>query len=63
MTQDIYVLRIWFERGHSETWRVTITDTRRQEKFHFATQEALFRFFQERLEATNNLSHGSEFDV
>jgi hypothetical protein len=50
MLQDIYVLRVWHERGHSEVWRVTVTDTRSQEKFHFATQEALFRFFRERLE-------------
>jgi hypothetical protein len=49
MLQDVYVLRVWFEQGHSETWRVTITDTRSQEKFHFASLQTLLEFFRERL--------------
>ena len=50
MLQDIYVLRVWQE--NSEAWRVTITDTRSQEKFHFANLDVLIMFFKERLEDT-----------
>jgi hypothetical protein len=55
--QEIYVMRFWHERGQhdrTEAWRVTITDTRSQEKFHFAGLETLFRFFRERLGDTGN---------
>jgi hypothetical protein len=52
--QEIYVMRLWHERSHSQSgndaWRVTITDTRSQEKYHFANLETLFRFFKEKLE-------------
>jgi hypothetical protein len=56
--QEIYVMRLWHERSYqdecSDAWRVTITDTCNQEKFHFASLEALFGFFRERLEDTED---------
>jgi hypothetical protein len=48
-SQDIYVMRVWHE-GEKEAWRVTITDTKNQEKKHFATLETLTKFLRERLE-------------
>jgi hypothetical protein len=52
--QEIYVMRLWHESTNDHAWRVTITDTRNQEKFHFASLETLFRFFRERLEDTED---------
>jgi hypothetical protein len=49
MTQEVYVMRIWHNSGDSEHWRVTVTDTRSQEKFHFANLDKLVTFFKERL--------------
>ncbi len=58
--QDIYVMRLWHERSsyqqdfgesNSEAWRMTITDTKSQQKHHFANLESLMAFFKERLEA------------
>jgi hypothetical protein len=57
--QDIYVMRLWHERSShkpehhepsSEAWRVTITDTKTQQKHHFANMETLLSFFKEKLE-------------
>jgi hypothetical protein len=48
-SQEVYVMRVWHE-GEKEAWRVTITDTKNQEKKHFATLETLIKFFRERLE-------------
>lgn len=55
ISQEVYVMRLWHEHSYQDddrddAWRVTITDTRNQEKFHFANLEALFGFFKERLE-------------
>jgi hypothetical protein len=60
-SQEVYVLRLWHEhssyelgsheQGNDEAWRVTITDTKSQEKLHFANLEALFGFFREKLES------------
>lgn len=49
-SQEVYVMRLWHEHSSDDAWRVTITDTCNQEKFHFASLEALFGFFRERLE-------------
>jgi hypothetical protein len=52
MSQEIYVMRVWHE-GEKEAWRVTITDTKNQEKKHFATLETLVQYLQERLEPSD----------
>jgi hypothetical protein len=53
--QDIYVMRLWHERiqhkPRGEAWRITITDTKTQQKHHFANMETLLTFFKEKLEA------------
>lgn len=56
--QDIYVMRLWHERNSdnqngNEAWRVTITDTKSQQKYHFANMETLLAFFQDKLEEPN----------
>jgi hypothetical protein len=50
MTQDVYVMRIWHNSGDSENWRVTVTDTRSQQKYNFANLDKLVDFLKERLE-------------
>jgi hypothetical protein len=54
VSQEIYVIRLWHESSNNDAWRVTITDTRNHQKFHFASLETLFRFFRERLEDAEN---------
>jgi hypothetical protein len=51
MVQEVYVMRLWYgSLQDSSSWRVTVTDTRNQEKFHFADLDKLVGFFKERLE-------------
>lgn len=56
--QNVYVMRLWHEcsnhENHHEAWRVTITDTSNQEKFHFADLDKLLNFFKERLGDKNS---------
>ena len=54
-SQEIYVMRMWHE-GQKESWRITITDTKTQEKKHFATLETLMQFLKDKLEAITNTS-------
>jgi hypothetical protein len=51
LSQEIYIMRIWQEGTHAP-WRISITDTRSQEKKHFASLEGLVSFLQERLKDT-----------
>jgi hypothetical protein len=55
MTQDIYVMRIWYGSNDSQSWRVTLTDTRNQQKYNFANLDKLVAFFKERLEEDSTL--------
>jgi hypothetical protein len=53
--QDIYVMRLWHERSSNQqdpnnAWRISISDTKSQQKHHFANLESLLAFFKERLE-------------
>jgi hypothetical protein len=49
--RDIYVLRFWHGSvQESESWRVTVTDTRTGQKYTFADLDKLVTFFKERLE-------------
>jgi hypothetical protein len=50
MNQEIYVMRLWHEKNHQQAWRVTITDTRSNEKKHFASLENLSAFFREKVQ-------------
>jgi hypothetical protein len=52
MTQEVYVMRIWHNAGDSENWRVTVTDTRNQQKYNFANLDKLVDFLKERLGET-----------
>jgi hypothetical protein len=57
MNQDIYVMRLWHERGsyeNNQAWRVSITDTKTNQKVHFATLESLLNFFKEKLDLEND---------
>lgn len=51
MNQEVYVMRIWHGSNDSESWRVTVTDTRKGEKYNFANMDKLVAFLKERLEA------------
>jgi hypothetical protein len=61
MNQDVYVMRLWhecssYEQGsdekgsHNQAWRVSITDTKSNQKVHFANLESLLKFFKEKLD-------------
>lgn len=54
MTQAIYVMRVWHETKDSEAWRVTITDTRSNQKYNFANLDKLVMFIKEKLENTED---------
>jgi hypothetical protein len=59
-SQEIYVMRLWHEQSDDEAWRVTITDTKSQQKLHFANFETLLSFFREKLEQTGRVQSLSE---
>jgi hypothetical protein len=67
MNQDVYVMRLWHERSNDEqgsyeqgsnnqAWRVSITDTKSNQKVHFANLESLLRFFKEKLDIEDEVN-------
>jgi hypothetical protein len=49
MTREVYVMRIWQGSDNSETWHVTMTDTRKGENYTFANLDTFVAFFKEKL--------------
>jgi hypothetical protein len=57
MTQEVYIMRVWHGSPQENArWRITMTDTRNQEKFHFADLEKLIGFLKERLETKETIT-------
>ena len=56
--QDVFIMRFWHEPSSEPVWRVTLTDTRTQEKFYFARMESLLRFFADKLEGLETFEAG-----